>query len=133
MIKFSSAREAHLNWLSKLELLIKAKAYSFNNSETTCELGIWLYSCGLKKYNNIAEMALLESVHRSFHKSVASILELIKQEKYSDAENLLQKVKENESCQLLSLIAIIEKKISAPQTIPPKDAEVRHLLSMLGQ
>lgn len=78
-LDFTKARLQHHSWRLRLrryleddEVINRAEAVS----PYECALGKWLYSEGLRKYENQPEMAKLESVHAQMHNVVARVVAL---------------------------------------------------------
>ena len=78
-LDFSMARLDHLEWKSKLK---SSLAEGENHSEglaishRDCELGKWLYSRGLQKYDHYPLILELERTHQDLHLIARRIMEM---------------------------------------------------------
>jgi methyl-accepting chemotaxis protein len=78
-INFVQEIASHVIWNVRLRCLLDGgecitKEQAVSHSE--CSLGKWMYSEGLVKYGEIAEMKELDNVHREMHSLVARIIAL---------------------------------------------------------
>jgi hypothetical protein len=68
VIDITIARITHVEWVHQLEMILHKNSSAFTlPSYRDCELGIWLYSEGLRTYKEIPEIGLLEKSHKVFH------------------------------------------------------------------
>ena len=63
-------------------------------SHKECELGIWLYSEGLKKFGKVEEMRELEAIHLQLHNSCNTIINLMGQNNKKAAEEEFKKMED---------------------------------------
>jgi methyl-accepting chemotaxis protein len=105
----------HSIWKAKLrdflegkQSLTKEKAASHKD----CDLGKWLYSEGLKKYENIRDMQKLEKVHEDLHATVRNIISLKESGDSSAAEVEYKKIGPI-SDELVALLAAIGEKVKS--------------------
>ncbi|MEO5330957.1 MAG: CZB domain-containing protein [Magnetococcus sp. YQC-5] len=111
MIDLSVARLVHLQWVLTLEAtILKGRTDLILHTHDTCELGRWLYTVGHKKYGEFPEMAQLEKQHRAFHLSAESMVALFGQNKFVEADLLLENLKQ-ESKDLIFLLTLIEYRL----------------------
>jgi len=74
---FKAAKVKHTTWRALLRKFLDGQATLTEaeaTSERDCELGKWLYAEGLQKYSNIPEMASLESIHKTLHATVRTVI-----------------------------------------------------------
>jgi hypothetical protein len=110
---FDGAIKAHTSWM------IRLFSYSRGTSKETldfltiqkdnlCDLGKWLHGEG-RKYATHPEFGELVRAHASFHRSAASILELIDQGKNTKAEQLLTAIDSDYRQQSFEVIGLLKK------------------------
>ncbi len=81
------AKLAHLDWKSKLIDFIYGLAdlkASDVSSHHECEFGKWLYSTGLKDFENLPIMAAIEREHKGVHDELKRIVLLPKEQREGD-------------------------------------------------
>lgn len=71
----------HLEWKAKLKPFLEgcgkwALTESQAISPNECELGKWLYSQGLEKYESLAAIGTLETTHEELHLVVKRVVQL---------------------------------------------------------
>jgi chemotaxis protein histidine kinase CheA len=77
-LDFSLVRDKHREWIDRLQQVLNGKlalTAQEAGSHQTCALGRWIYSTGMKDYGSVADMNVLERVHKQFHGIVHTILE----------------------------------------------------------
>jgi chemotaxis protein histidine kinase CheA len=77
LMDFEAAREKHHQWLERLKELLAGKAtmtVEQAGSPRDCALGKWLYGVGLKEYQAIPEIRILEQTHKNFHEAVREVV-----------------------------------------------------------
>ncbi|MEI6985283.1 MAG: CZB domain-containing protein [Rhodospirillaceae bacterium] len=99
-IDITYARLSHLRWASRLD-------HRFRNfgqgvalqAHDSCDFGTWIQRVGLRKYSNIPEIQLLDTVHRSFHEASSRIIRHLQNrhlqkadEAYLDVQNLSREI-----------------------------------------
>ena len=75
MIDITIARITHIEWVHQLEMLThnNVTAASFP-SYHDCDLGVWLYGEGMRSYQEIPEIGMLEESHKVFHIAADSVI-----------------------------------------------------------
>lgn len=74
MLDIMIARITHVEWVYQLEMILKKRSTTVSlKSHNECDLGIWLYNEGLKVYEEIPEIELLEECHKAFHYAAAQV------------------------------------------------------------
>ena len=77
-LDFTMARFEHLEWKRKLKSSLEDAGESSEGlaiSHKDCELGKWLYSRGLQKYDHFPLILELESTHEELHSIAKNILQ----------------------------------------------------------
>ncbi|CAK0771371.1 putative lipoprotein [Gammaproteobacteria bacterium] len=110
MIDLSRARLIHLRWLLQLETLLRKEAIPNLQSYRSCELGMWLYQEGIKRYGKYPEMSFLEKRHKHFHETADALVDLFKERNYVEAEVALDELKRN-SQDLIFMLTMIEYRM----------------------
>jgi methyl-accepting chemotaxis protein len=90
-MNFEEAIAAHVNWKTKLRVLIGGQGDVDANSlatDTACALGQWLYGEGAK-YASQPAYATLKSAHQKFHKVAGAIATKAKSGQKAAASTLL--------------------------------------------
>ncbi|CAK0772759.1 putative lipoprotein [Gammaproteobacteria bacterium] len=111
MIDISRARLIHLKWLLQLETLLRQDASPHLQSYKSCELGIWIYNEGIKKYGKYPEMSFLEKRHKHFHENADLLVKLFKEQNYVEAEVALDELK-RDSQDLIFMLTMIEYRMA---------------------
>ncbi|CAK0762848.1 putative lipoprotein [Gammaproteobacteria bacterium] len=111
MIDISRARLVHLKWLLQLEKLLRQETIPHLQSYKSCDLGMWLYQGGIKKYGKYPEMSFLEKRHKHFHETADLLVDLFKERNYVEAEVALDELKRN-SQDLIFMLTMIEYRMS---------------------
>lgn len=82
------AKIAHLDWKSKLVDfmcgLTELKASEVSDHHE-CEFGKWLYSTGLKDFENLPIMSDIEREHKVVHDEIKRIVSLSKEQREGEA------------------------------------------------
>jgi chemotaxis protein histidine kinase CheA len=76
-LDFAQARLKHLQWVGRLQQVLDGRTtitLEEAGSHEHCALGTWLYGSGMKNYDGLEEMALLESKHKHFHGLVREVV-----------------------------------------------------------
>lgn len=115
MIDISRARLIHLKWLLQLETLLRKETIPSLQSYRSCELGLWLYQGGIKKYERYPEMSFLERRHKHFHETADVLVSLFKERNYVEAEVALDELKRN-SQDLIFMLTMIEYRMTENAT-----------------
>ncbi|CAK0757129.1 putative CZB domain-containing protein [Azospirillaceae bacterium] len=141
-VDITYARLAHLSWASRLDHRFRnyGKGVALQ-AHDSCDFGAWIQSVGLKKYADLDEIPLLETVHKGFHEAAARIIKHLQnrhlqraEEAYIDVQNLSREI-----AWLLTLVEYrlkpqdepkrtIKKEQSEPQTqsLPSLPAAEKH-------
>lgn len=109
-LDFATAKLKHMSWKLKLRDFLDGKpglTAAQATSHRDCDLGKWMYSDGIKRYASVPEMAELEKVHESLHKTIKSIVDLRTGGKLKEAEAEFSKV-EPISKKIVELLTTIE-------------------------
>lgn len=114
---FDGAVKAHSNWMLRLFCYAKGTSKEKLDPKTiakdnVCDLGKWLYGDG-RKYAGEPEFAELIATHAAFHKSAASVVELVDQGKSAAAQQILMSRDSDYyqgSSKVILLLRRIEKK-----------------------
>ncbi|MBF0270970.1 MAG: CZB domain-containing protein [Magnetococcales bacterium] len=110
MIDLSRARLVHLKWLFQLEMLLRQESIPQLQTYMTCELGIWLYQEGIKKYSKYPEISFLEKRHKRFHETADLLVSYYKNRNFVEAEVALDELK-RDSQDLIFMLTMIEYRI----------------------
>lgn len=113
LMDFSLARLNHQIWKMRLKSFLDGKeelTEAEAGSHTECDLGQWLYSTGLKKFDQIPEMHQLEKAHAELHTKVKRIVKL-KHTGQSDLAKQEFKAIVPISDQVISLLGVVERKV----------------------
>ena len=116
-LDFTLARDKHGQWIGRLRQLLDGKTtmtVEQAGSHTSCALGKWLYSSGLKEYGDIAEMQALEATHQRFHELVREIVVHSVNGKQNEAQREFGNV-EPLSKKIIELLTVVEKKVLETQ------------------
>lgn len=111
---FSQARFKHLNWKFRLRSFLDGKESITMEqavSHHDCDLGKWLYTDGIKKYNQFSEMNELEKIHETLHATIKKVIEFKHQNDSKQAKEELKKV-DSISNKIVHLLDALEKKAS---------------------
>lgn len=111
-LDFSQARFKHLNWKFRLRAFLDGKETITMEqavSHRDCDLGKWLYSTGIEKYKQYAEMHELEKTHESLHSVIKRIVVLREKGEMDHAEAEFQKV-EGISKTIIGFLDTLESK-----------------------
>ena len=126
-LDFVLARSKHLAWKLKVESflhgdrsLTEAQAVSHRD----CELGEWLYSTGLKKYEHISQMRDLELAHIELHAIVRRIVQMKRAGDEARARLELKKLGPASNT-LIRLLKEVEEDYSASRG-PEESGVVEH-------
>lgn len=109
-LDFATAKLKHMSWKLKLRDFLDGKpglTAAQATSHRDCDLGKWMYGDGLKRYGNVPEMAKLEKIHETLHKTVKQIVDLKTAGKTIEAEREYTKV-DGISRQIVDLLTAIE-------------------------
>lgn len=117
-LDFSSARTKHLSWKTRLrsfldghESMSKDEAVSHQH----CDLGKWLYSTGMKKYGDMAEMNTLEKIHAELHGIIKNVVHMKHDGDTTGAEKEFAKV-ESISGKIVGLLNNIEAEVKGEKS-----------------
>lgn len=114
-LDFVLARSKHLDWKQKLKSLLNGCA-TISEAEATshrhCELGRWLYSEGLKKYESAPSIKGLEQSHEQLHSQIRRIVEMKDSGDQSGAEHEFERVKAI-SDRVMGLLTQVEKEVGS--------------------
>jgi methyl-accepting chemotaxis protein len=105
----------HSMWKAKLRDFLEGKQSLPREkavSHEDCDLGKWLYSEGLKKYEKIPGMLKLVKVHEDLHATVRKIISLKESGDSSSAEVEYMKIGPT-SDELVSLLNEIAEKVKS--------------------
>ncbi|MFI5294966.1 MAG: CZB domain-containing protein [Thermodesulfovibrionales bacterium] len=105
----------HSMWKAKLRGFLEGKQSLTREkalSHKDCDLGKWLYSEGLKKYEKIPGMQKLEKVHEDLHATVRKIISLKESGDPTAAEVEYMKIGPI-SDELVSLLSEIAGKVKS--------------------
>lgn len=112
-IDFHKAGIIHLLWKKRVrgfldgkETITRIEAISYKE----CELGKWLYSQGLVKYNNLPQMQELEKIHIELHAIVNNTLQFKNQGNIAQSEEEYKKL-ESLSKKIIILLTALAIKI----------------------
>lgn len=121
LFDFSAARSKHLQWkvclrrfLDGQETLTEAQATSAHD----CDLGKWLYSKGLEKYGQFAEMQELERIHADMHGSIKDLIRHKREGRVEQAEALFVEIG-GVSGRIVSLLDRLENRIRGEKPTRP--------------
>ncbi|MEO5337616.1 MAG: CZB domain-containing protein [Magnetospirillum sp. WYHS-4] len=107
MIDISRARLIHLKWLLQLETILRQETIPQLQSYRSCELGKWIHTEGMVKYNKYPEMSFLEKRHKHFHDTADLLVKLYKSKNYVEAEVALDELK-RDSQDLIFMLTMVE-------------------------
>ncbi len=111
---FINGRIRHKLWLIRVEQFLH-DSHSISKEEIVsaeeCSLGRWLYSSGLKRFADIAEITSLEQVHKEMHKKSERLVSLSRAGEKAQARAVLQELK-SFSQTITGYLCSIEEKIA---------------------
>lgn len=114
MVDFSLSRLKHQARKLRLRLFLDGKGEvteSDNDaSPRNCKLGKWIYSVGLKTYENLPEVSRLEKVHAEVHAGIRRVIDFKRAGDTLQAEQEFKKL-EPVSDELLTLLMVVEQKV----------------------
>ena len=76
-LDFAAAISAHQAWKARIRDYLRGTEELHREdvaSHTDCELGLWLYSMGIKTYGHRPEMKSLEQNHQSLHEQIHAVI-----------------------------------------------------------
>ena len=99
-VDITYARLAHLRWASRLDHRFRNYGQGVAlQAHDACDFGAWIQGAGMSRYSDIAEIHLLDSVHRSFHEAASRIIRHLQNrhlqkadEAYIDVQNLSREI-----------------------------------------
>jgi len=118
-VDFAQVRDKHRQWIDTLQQVLDGKMQMTPQqagSHQSCALGQWIYATGMKEYNSVEGMRLLEATHRRFHEQVAKVLTLNERGDEATARQELDPVK-SISQQILEITTDIERKVVAYRNV----------------
>lgn len=107
------SKSDHVVWRSKVRAAIfDGKKITRDDVKdcTTCRFGKWYLGEGKEKFGNLREFQDIEEPHKQLHKLGVEIVELLDQNKKSEAENKFKEV-EKISEHLISLLDELKQKV----------------------
>ncbi len=96
-----------MKWLMEMEKALSKGKIPTIDPHNNCELGLWIYSHGRKKYANSTSMLELERKHKQFHNTADEMTALFRDKNYVEAEVLIRELN-RESRDLIFLLTRIE-------------------------
>jgi len=120
-LDFSMARLDHLEWKGKLKSSLEDRGDQSEGlaiSHRDCDLGKWLYSHGLEKYDHFPLMMELEITHQQLHSIAKNILRMRDSGDRVGAKEEFSKMRPI-SDKLIALLMELEKQV-AGSDIPTK-------------
>lgn len=111
-IDFTRAKTLHRSWRTKIKSFIAGKEALTSESafyHEDCELGKWLYSVGMMKYNRRAQMRKIEKIHARMHTRVREAVEMKNINNEFGSQRAMEKVIEL-SEQIIDLLNELEKE-----------------------
>jgi methyl-accepting chemotaxis protein len=111
-LDFSKARVMHRTWKNKLAVFLAGRGTLTKEQvfyHEDCDLGKWLYSEGLLKYEGIPEMHTLERTHEKLHTYVRKLVALKEAGNDAGVEQTW-KIIDKLSEEILALLTEIETK-----------------------
>ena len=91
-------------------------------SHKECELGIWLYSDGLKNFGNAEEMRELEAVHLEIHNICRRIIHLAGQDNKKEAEEEYKKMDEKTKV-MVNILSHLSTQIESDEKVEKQKEE----------
>lgn len=113
MVDFSLSRLKHQARNLRLKLFLDGKGEviaSDTESPRECKLGKWIYSVGLKKYQDLPQVQRLEQLHADVHAGIKRVIELKRAGNNGRAEQEYAQL-EPASHELLLLLTEVEDKV----------------------
>ncbi|WP_316672922.1 methyl-accepting chemotaxis protein [uncultured Tolumonas sp.] len=114
-LDFTAARNAHLDWVKKLERYLAGDKNAINvntlSDHRSCLLGHWYYGVGTQKYGSLPDMKDLEVPHAELHKKVGLAVKWYDQGNMQEANKLLNDVRR------LSGVVVSKLELLKQQTI----------------
>ena len=113
-LDFAMARLDHVNWKSKLKSSLEDHETPFEEpaiSHRNCELGKWLYSRGLEKYDHFPVMLELERTHEELHAIAKRIVGMRDSGNRMGARQEFSKMKPV-SDKVIALLMQVEKEVA---------------------
>jgi len=143
-IDITYARLAHLRWASRLDQRFRNFGQGVAiQAHDRCDFGTWIQRVGLKKYADLKEVQLLDTVHKGFHEAATRLIRCLQarhlqraDESYADVQNL--------SREIAWLLTILEYRVSSIHALeeqrqpvvgsPPHDCgpKITHEAAVVG-
>lgn len=105
------ARAKHLSWQGRLRCFLEGQG-TLTLEEAIdhrkCELGVWLYGEGMRRYGGRPEIVELEGVHERMHTRVRETVELLALGRRDEAEAKIKEVAEA-SRRVVELLRMLEQ------------------------
>lgn len=114
-VDFAMARTKHLAWKTRLRNYLSGRDNALDKAQATspkhCDLGVWLYADGLRKFGTQADMQKLEKVHAEMHATVGRVMAAKERGNMEAAEKELANVARL-SEEVIRLLNAVEVKVS---------------------
>ena len=119
-LDFIAAKDAHLEWVRKLEKYLSGDKNAIHHSSITnyhnCMLGRWYYGVGTQRYGNLPNMKELEAPHADFHRKVALAVKLHDNGQKQDAKKMLEEARRL-SGQVVSKLDLLSQQTQKDGTV----------------
>ena len=107
-LDLNAARMAHLRWEMGLEALTLGQGNREDlKGHEDCDLGLWIYGTGLRRYGKHSSIWQLKGVHKQFHQAADETVEATNSGKQAEAAEAMQKVRRLSS-EILYLLTAFE-------------------------
>jgi hypothetical protein len=113
-LDLNRARLHHGSWRMQLRQYLEGNEPSDTTvplSPQDCQFGKWLYTAGISKYANLADMSALELVHAQMHDAARRVVEHKKAGRHNEAREEYRKVAELGD-KVIALLGQVEEKVS---------------------
>ncbi|HEC18538.1 MAG TPA: hypothetical protein ENI97_04275 [Gammaproteobacteria bacterium] len=94
-LDLSSAKAAHLNWMTKLRSFLDGKSTLSKEQAVShhhCDFGKWYYSDGLKNFGHLQAIKDVEDPHEQLHELIRIIIDMKNNGQIEEAEKAYQNV-----------------------------------------
>ena len=111
-VDLTYARLAHLRWSSRLDRQFRNFGSGVAlQAHDKCDFGSWILGPGKQKYADLPEIALLDTVHKSFHEAASRIIRDLQSRQFQKADEAYADV-QNLSREISWLLTVLEYRLN---------------------
>jgi len=111
-VDLTYARLAHLRWSSRLDRQFRNFGSGVAlQAHDKCDFGSWIQGPGKQKYADLPEIALLDTVHKSFHEASSRIIRDLQYRQFQKADEAYADV-QNLSREISWLLTVLEYRLN---------------------